>query len=317
MFEVLLPHLITTMEYVRTFLESSSIAGFYHISTSRKGWRLFWIMVVTFGFCTAGFLIHESFKSWQESPIKTTIETVPISEMKFPKVTVCPPKDTYTDLNYNVMVADNSTQKIDTFDLYQYAREVLKNYTFMGLFDKLKDADGFYNWYHGYNLRGNYRTLKTLEAKYSLSTYATSGSISTPYFGEKFNPSLIDKEFSVSITIYPPKAVLDNSNIKLHLQIQKKTLIGLSKTSQDRFGIHGLSEDLTNEDNLDLSFNFSQTEKDVGIVLTRKITPDDLLNSNMDSMPGFNLTWWYTGAEVKPDDFNQYMNENQTILFRK
>ena len=305
------------MEYVKTFLETSSIAGLSHISTSRKGWRLFWITVVTFGFFTAGFLIRESFKSWQESPIKTTIETLPISEMRFPKVTVCPPKNTYTDLNYNVMVADNSTQNIDTFDLFKFAENVIRNHTFMGLFDKIKDPEGFYNWYNGYNLRWNYRRIQSSEYESSLSTYATSGSISTPYFGEKFNPSLIDKESRISITIYPPKAALDNSNIKLHLKIYKKTLKGLSKTSQDRFGIHGLSQAVTKEDDLELSFNFTQTRKDVGIVLTRKITSDDLLSNNLKSMPGFNLSWWYTGAEVTPDAYNSYMTANQTILFRK
>ena len=148
-------------------------------------------------------------------------------------------------------------------------------------------------------------------------TYATSGSISTPYFGEKFNPSLVDKKSKISLTIYPPKAALDNTNIKLHLKIYKKTLIGLSKTSQDNFGIHGISWAVTKEDNLELSFNFTQTRKDVGIVLTRKITSGDLLSNNLESMPGFNLSWWYTGAEVTPDAYNSYMKANQTILFRK
>ena len=90
------------MEGVRTFLESSTIHGLTYVSTTRKYVRLFWIFVVIGGFVGASLLIKESFDSWSESPIKTTIETLPISEITFPKVTVCPPKNTFTDLNYDL-----------------------------------------------------------------------------------------------------------------------------------------------------------------------------------------------------------------------
>ena len=97
------------MEDIRHFLESSTIHGLTYISTNRKITRLFWIFIVITGFSVAGFMINASFQSWADSPIKTTIETRPISEIKFPKVTVCPPKNTYTDLNYDLMAADNVT----------------------------------------------------------------------------------------------------------------------------------------------------------------------------------------------------------------
>ena len=48
--------------------------------------------MVVGGFSTASFLIFESFLFWHESPVKTNIETLPITDLKFPKVTVCPPK---------------------------------------------------------------------------------------------------------------------------------------------------------------------------------------------------------------------------------
>ena len=320
MFQALLPHLLTTMEYVRTFLESSSIAGFNHISTSRKGWRLFWIIVVTFGFFISGFLIHESFKSWQESPIKTTLETLPISEMMFPKVTVCPPKDTYTDLNYDVIVADNLTKNIDSYDLYLYAADVVKDHTFLDKFNNLKESNGFYNWYHGYTQRG-FSKRNSRETRYSLSTFATSGSISTPYFGEKFNPSLVEKVITLQMTLFPPKAALDNPNIKLHLKIEKNILRGISRTSYDSFSVEGLYL-MGEDDTVELTFNFTKSNSNllnnhVILTLNRKITSDDLAVNNLDSMPGFNLSWTYTGAEVKPDDHNYFMNGNKTLLFRR
>ena len=97
------------MEGVRLFLESSSIHGLSYISSTRKYLRLFWILIVTIGFGCAANLIFASFKSWAISPVSTTIETLPLSEMKLPKVTVCPPKNTFTDLNYDLMLAENKT----------------------------------------------------------------------------------------------------------------------------------------------------------------------------------------------------------------
>ena len=104
------------MENVITFLESSTIHGLAYISTDRKYVRLFWILVVIGGFTGAGVLIHQSFDNWAESPVKTTIETHPITELTFPKVTVCPPKHTYTDLNYDLMKIGNRTLTVNEKD---------------------------------------------------------------------------------------------------------------------------------------------------------------------------------------------------------
>ena len=79
------------MEGVRTFLESSTIHGLAYIATSGKYVRLLWIIIVFAGFTCAGFLIYASFNDWSENPIKTTVDTRPIYEITFPKVTVCPP----------------------------------------------------------------------------------------------------------------------------------------------------------------------------------------------------------------------------------
>ena len=114
------------MERIYFFLESSTIHGLHYISTSRKYVRLFWILVVITGFTSAGVLIYDSFILWGESPVKTTIETLPITEITFPKVTVCPPKNTYTDLNYDLMMTENMTLDNDTRNaLAKLATELL------------------------------------------------------------------------------------------------------------------------------------------------------------------------------------------------
>ena len=95
------------MEGIRSFLESSTVHGLSYISSTRKYARFFWIVVVLAGFSTAGYLIYQSFQSWADSPVKTTVETLPISEITFPKITVCPPRNTFTDLNYDLMLVEN------------------------------------------------------------------------------------------------------------------------------------------------------------------------------------------------------------------
>ena len=43
--------------------------------------------------------------AWQASPIVTTITTHPVDDLDFPTVTVCPPKDSNTALNYDLILA--------------------------------------------------------------------------------------------------------------------------------------------------------------------------------------------------------------------
>ena len=81
------------MEGIQEFLESSTIHGLAHISATRnKLNQLFWILIVILGFLAAGFLINNAFLDWEKSPIETSIETFPISDVYFPTIVVCPPK---------------------------------------------------------------------------------------------------------------------------------------------------------------------------------------------------------------------------------
>ena len=88
---------------LKEFLESSTIHGLSHIAANRRLLRLFWICVVITGFTGAAILIQLSFSSWADSPISTTIETLPISELDFPNVTVCPPRNSFTNLNPDIV----------------------------------------------------------------------------------------------------------------------------------------------------------------------------------------------------------------------
>ena len=103
------------MEDIKNFLDISTIHGLAWISITKRWSRLFWILVVIAGFTTAIFMIHESFSSWEENPITTRVETLPISEITFPNVTICPPQNFFLDLNDDLLEAekfelDNNTR---------------------------------------------------------------------------------------------------------------------------------------------------------------------------------------------------------------
>ena len=137
-----------SMEQIRNFLESSTIHGLSHISTTRNCTRVLWIVVVISGFSVSGILIYQSFNGWAESPVKTTIETRPIREITFPKITVCPPKNTFTDLNYDLISIENMTLPNNTRkELSDYAVKLSYHHLYDTIITNLgliNDDDRFY-----------------------------------------------------------------------------------------------------------------------------------------------------------------------------
>ena len=105
------------MEPLREFLESTSIHGLAHVSTSKsKAAKVGWLMIVVFGFGFAGFLIQSSFSDWANSPVSTTITPKPVADLPFPDVTVCPPKGLNSALKYDLMMTSNMTLSQATKD---------------------------------------------------------------------------------------------------------------------------------------------------------------------------------------------------------
>ena len=85
----------------KDFLENSTIHGLVYISTAKSFVaKSLWVIIVALGFGSAVYLIANSYAEWIESPVSTVVSTRPISDLEFPEVTVCPPKESNTALNY-------------------------------------------------------------------------------------------------------------------------------------------------------------------------------------------------------------------------
>ena len=65
-------------------------------------------------------MINDIYASWSESPTISSVKTFPIAELKFPDITVCPPKHTYTSLGYDL-------KKINRLTFGAEERNLLKN----------------------------------------------------------------------------------------------------------------------------------------------------------------------------------------------
>ena len=78
---------------------------------------------------------------WKDSPIGTTITTRHISHLDFPNVTVCPPKNSHTALNYDLMKANNqSLTEEDREDLRKTAATICLSTVFMDYIKTMVDA---------------------------------------------------------------------------------------------------------------------------------------------------------------------------------
>ena len=312
------------MKGLNTFLESSTIHGLTYISIKNKRFdRIFWMLVIMMGFTGAGILIYRSFESWNESPVKTTIETHPIAEITFPKVTVCPPKNTNTDLNYDLMMTKNKTLNDDIrHEMEKYALDMLYDHiydTVITNLSKIEDKDRYYNWYHGYTevKLPTYLSVTGYNPGlwYNLYTYASSGTISTKHFGEKFDADKVEKHIEYDITVWPPESVNNNPNVTLHFEIEKVSIKDVS-TGKDNFivsKIGGFEIEYIDADITHKNMNYTPPESDKSIALQRKVLMSDLKIQKLERMPGFRFSWYYFGMEVEP--VAPYQNFTDTNAF--
>ena len=319
------------MEDIRHFLESSTIHGLTYISSTRKLVRLFWIFVVITGFSAASFMIYESFQAWEESPVSTNIETLPISRITFPKVTVCPPKDTITDLNYDIEKSKHvDVDKTTRNNLKKYAESLLLDhlhYVVMSNFSKIQEKNRYRNWYLGYTkiqgpvgYNGGDITSKCNWKQFDTS--ATKGEIFTEAFGNMFDVDKVEPDIKIEINIHPPQSVLAEQDVTLHFELEKVSMRniigGFEKYEEDNgSSIHPFSNNIYR--NYSPPADYDEIMREFRILNFERLVPiEDLKKMEMPVMPGFKLKWHYTwglAGEVQPDPKQHNDNNHVTKSF--
>lgn len=304
---------ITDMDNIKAFLESSSIHGLAYISTTKKCVKLLWILVITTGFIGAGALIHSAFKSWADSPVVTTIETLPISEITFPKVTVCPPRNSYTNLNYD-MTKNRSLTKEARTELSNQAQDLLQQHMFNTILenlDKIEVKDRYYNWYHGYDwiyVPGKYS--KYYDVHSIVYTHAKSGSIGTKYFGESFKADQVELSLESEVVVFIPHD--SNKTIICHIDIEREPMKDLSSGFEHFYVNH--KKISTERKKIRMTLN-STIQAHMPMKLQRKVSLEDVKSLSLNKMPGLLVTWYVTTGMDNSDPYYEEIKNKVTVEF--
>ena len=209
------------MEGAREFLQSSTIHGLAYIGSDRSQVRLFWIFVVITGFSAAGLMIDQAFSSWADSPISTTIETRPITDLDFPNVTLCPPRNSYTSLIPDLvrarkMIFDEKKRKELSDFVPAAVFEENYNAKYQEFLEYSQSEGQYLNWYTGIsNITLPYKedTYSRKCFKIRLDTASLTGSVSTPYFSKSFDESKFELMIDWTFNLLVPSNLTEGSNL--------------------------------------------------------------------------------------------------------
>ena len=232
------------MDATREFLETSTIHGLSYISTApSKATKILWMAIVITGFFTAGYLINNSYSEWQASPVSTSISTLPISDLDFPTITICPPEGSNTVLNYDLMKAANITltdqqvtQLTDlsrnllihnpAFNFMKLAREMLNDNNIKKIFN------------HNIELTFPFPLIdeQDMEPIFTFWSSLFNGSFSSPGFGKPIDCNQVYS--GVHFTLILPlvnKPLEGNESLHLNIKIEASDLIKIKYRKGSKF----------------------------------------------------------------------------------
>ena len=173
-------------------------------------------------------------------------------------------------------------------------------HVFMDELKVLEEENRFHNWYYGLTRINRPHNIDRIDGSsiltFDLRTSATQGNVTTQYFMEKFKQNLVETFMLYSVKILTPESVRNNANVTLHFQLEKVSMTGLSSASEDKFFMEGVG--VLESSKTSVYAQFSPPGNSNLMTLTRNVSEEDLANLRMDVMPGFSLSWWYTGAPV-------------------
>ena len=205
------------MDDFKAFLETSTIGGLNYISTTRTYVRYFWILVVVTSFTISFIEIWNLFHDWSLNPIRTTSENHPITSLTLPNITICPTKNSFLNLNYDVWQSEKVKLDDETREeLLKYSIQLshdLFQEEFMKNMSKVEYPDRYKHWYQGYT-KVNYpyffdayeiwdAVIVEKQLMYYIYTSAPSGNISSQYFKSLFDPEKLVRGIVLGLVIHP------------------------------------------------------------------------------------------------------------------
>ena len=289
------------MENIKLFLETSTIHGLQYLSTARKFDKALWTFIVAFGFLSAGLLIDQSFQNWSENPVITTTTILPINEAKLPKITVCPPKNTYTNLNYDIQMADdvqlvnNETQ----MKILKHFLMKMHEFDFLKTYSRLYEGpEQFMNWFKGINVFDKSNIPQYSESHQTFTTYSNNGTIQTPHFREAFNEENFIIKSSYFMHFKPPKDVTQNVSLFLKIEYDINQEFEKIKVNHEELGLfeNPMLVELKKHDFFDVEF-----KRDF-------VNEANLLSWKKKKITGMKVSWDFS------EDFVPARNKNENFV---
>ena len=214
------------------------------------------------------------------------------------------------------MTLFNLRKKIDEDsrkELFEHAKELIQESIYEEVLknlSKMEDLDRFSNWYQG---------LTKIELPlidkdnndqfyFPLTTSATTGNISTQYFGDKFDADKIERFMRVVIRLTASESIKGHKNVTLFFNIFKNTLRQFKEKDVMELQYNNLDADLTN-----FHKNFTgSTDFSYQIELKRDISKEDVKSIKVDFMPGFRFLWHYN---IPVEQKKEHKYERETREF--
>ena len=149
-------------------------------------------------------------------------------------MTVCPPEDTSTNLNPDLVNVENDALDNDTRDdLVEMAADWLEDLHFRDVMDDLrmmKEENRFSNWYHGYTkvelpYKRHLIGTNVWQPMYNIETTALASSVASPLFNQDFTGGF-RPYLEASCDIHLPDDMGANITMVVDIELDTKDTAG-------------------------------------------------------------------------------------------
>lgn len=188
------------MDVINQFLENTTIHGLSYIANGKSIIvKVIWFIFVSIAFGCSFYLIHSSYSDWESAPVATTITTHPISNVPFPKVTVCPPLGSNTALNNDMLNLDNSLTAEKKLKLLNGTEEVFVHEHHMKHVERINAV------VNPKNIRLFLENIATFGEDFDVKIGSSKGSITSPYYDSLIEADKVRQDYSLHYIIQLPE----------------------------------------------------------------------------------------------------------------
>lgn len=217
---------------IKEFFENTTIHGLSYLSTEHHFSKLFWALVVASAIAFEAFLINSSFLDWENDPVGTTIITLPISQIDFPKVTVCPPEGSNTALNFDLeAIGERNLTEEERQKLEQEVERV-----FVHQFH-LQETANRVAMLNPSNIHKIFEDVIQFGEDFDIGMNVMEGTFTSPYFGEDVSPDTFKQDLQAHYKVSFP-----HQDYKSLLKDDDILFMKLSSTTSDHHRVEGRVE---------------------------------------------------------------------------